>query len=417
MTPTHSASKTWLWSLILLALAVLFHMYFIVSAWKQPVILFGDAYYYDHSATVLNALHLYSYWSWGPAAQVTPGYPLFLSLIYRFASLFSQSHQVAMHTAQTVQHLLSVVTVMLVYRLMRFCLPRWASFIGALLWLVYPPVIYANNQLLTENLYIPCLLAFTFAFLTAIRDKTLWHFGVAGFWLAVTTLVRPSVMPLAVAPLLLLFDRAVRTQWRHWLSEFASYVGVFVLFMLPWWIRNAVVMHQLILTDLDSANPLLYGSDPNFEKDVSLSSGLSLEQQKALAIHRIEAGFHTHPLMYLKWYTLDKIGLLFDTPWYNSTLAKHAGLLTRATFAYAHLHILWVVVGAIGLLMSAWFPYLRWIAALALFLIVVQLPFIPINRYAYPTMPFFFLGVGVVLYGLQQLWLRRAGATPTSQGD
>ncbi|GMA55986.1 hypothetical protein GCM10025858_04890 [Alicyclobacillus sacchari] len=121
-----------------MVLAVLFHLYFIVSAWRQPVMLYGDAYYYDHSATVLNALHLYSYWSWGPAAQVTPGYPLFLALIYRFASLFSQSHQVGMHMAQTVQHLLSVVTVILVYRLMRFRLPRWASFIGGLLWLLYP---------------------------------------------------------------------------------------------------------------------------------------------------------------------------------------------------------------------------------------------------------------------------------------
>jgi len=58
----------------------------------------------------------------------------------------------------------------------------------------------------------------------------------------------------------------------------------------------------------------------------------------------------------------------------------------------------WVILGAIGLLLGAWRPMLRWISALALFLIVAQLPFIPINRYMFPTMPLMFIGVAALTY-------------------
>ncbi|SIS65013.1 glycosyltransferase family 39 protein [Alicyclobacillus vulcanalis] len=401
--------RTWLgW---LTAIALIYHAYFVVKAWRQPVLLYGDAYYYDHSARVLNALHLYAYWSWGPAAQVTPGYPVFLALVYRLAAVFTPSHETAMHLAQACQHLLAVASTVLVYLIARFRLPRYASFVAAFLWTVYPPVIYANDQLLTENLYIPFLLAFVWSFLVLVRDRSTGSFVVSGLLLGVTTLIRPSVAPLLAAPALFFLQRETRRAWKTTAARYAAYVATFCLAMLPWWIRNLVAFHQWITTDLDAANPLLFGSDPTFYKDTSISNGLSYAQQKALAIHRIEEGFRTHPLGYLKWYTLDKLGWLFGTPWYNSTLPPHAGLLTRMTFAYAHLHLVWVLVGALGLAFGFGMRYIRWLSWLTVFLIAVQLPFIPINRYAYPTMPFLMIGVGTVVY-LATAWVRTRRGTP-----
>ncbi len=399
------------WIGVLAAIALVYHVYFIVKAWGQPVLLYGDAYYYDHSAQELNALHLYAYWSWGPAAQVTPGYPVFLALVYRVSHLFTPSHEAAMHLAQACQHLLAVASSVLIYVIARFRLPRYASFLAALLWTVYPPVVYANDQLLTENLYIPFLLAFVWSFLVLVRDRSRASFATAGLLLAVTTLIRPSVAPLLAAPACLFLQRDTRRAWKKTLTNYGVYVAVFVVAMIPWWVRNLVALHQWITTDLDAANPLLFGSDPTFYKDTSLSNGLTYAQQKALAIHRIEEGFRTHPLGYLKWYTLDKLGWLFGTPWYTSALPPHAGALTRVTFAYAHLHLLWVVVGAIGLAVGFGMRYIRWLSWLTAFLIAVQLPFIPINRYAYPMMPFLFVGVGAVIY-LVAAWTRLRKGSP-----
>jgi 4-amino-4-deoxy-L-arabinose transferase-like glycosyltransferase len=388
----------WRVSIGLLLFAVLFHLYFSVSFWRTNIQLYGDAVHYDHAAVWLLLKHIYSYWSWGPSAMITPGYPLFLDFAYWLTHFKSHNHQVEMHVAVTFQHLLAAGTVFLIYRIARFFLPRWASLIAALLWLFYPPSNWAADQLLTETVYVFFLILFVWTFLFALERKQIWRFALAGVALALATLVRPTVFPLVVAPLLFLLQRqnwpAVRTHLIHWLT----YLGAFVVCMLPWWIRNGVVLHRLILTDDDMANPLLFGSDPNFAHDTSLDSGLDRQQQEHLAVHRIIEGFSHHPFQYAKWYTVDKLRLLFGSPWYLDKLSKHATFPQKLTFVFAHFHLAWVILGAIGLLLGAWRPMLRWISALALFLIVAQLPFIPINRYMFPTMPLMFIGVAALTY-------------------
>lgn len=385
--------REWQTSIALVAIALVFHLYFILRSWKTPVQLFGDAVHYDHAAVYLLLEHVYSYWSYGPAAQVTPGYPLFLAFAYALTHLTSHNHQVEMHVAQTLQHLLAVGTVFVLYRIMRYVLPRWASVTGTLLWMIYPTVNWAADQLLTETLYIATLLTFTWTFLIALRRSTFWYYVLAGLMLGLTTLVRPTILPLIFAPLILLLSREYRTQIASLLVNWVGYVGVFVLVMLPWWIRNLVTMHQFILTDQDMGNPLLFGSDPNFQVDTNLASGLTSTQQEQLAIHRIVQGFSHEPFFYLKWYTIDKLGLLFGTPWFTSHLSANAGPLTTVTYYFAQFHLVWVILGAIGLVIGIWKPYLRWLTALTLFMIVVQLPFIPINRYVFPVMPYLFVGV------------------------
>ncbi|GEO26920.1 hypothetical protein AAC03nite_27050 [Alicyclobacillus acidoterrestris] len=385
--------RAWLTDVILVAVALVFQLYFISRAWKIHVNLFGDAVYYDHSATLLLLKHVYSYWSYGPAAQVTPGYPFFLAFAYALTHLTSFHHQIEMHVVQSFQHLLIVGQVYLLYRIMRYILPNWASVVGAVLWMIYPPVNWAADQLLTETLYVTTLLAFTWTFLIALRKMTFWYYVLAGATLGITTLVRPTVLPLVFAPLLLLFSREYRVKIVQFLRNWAGYLGTFILCMLPWWIRNVVTMHQFILTDTDMGNPLLFGSDPNFEQDTHLADGLSPTQQEQLAIHRIIQGFTHEPFIYLKWYTVDKLGLLFGTPWFSAHPGVHADMLTKVTYYFAQAHLVWVIAGVIGLILGIWKPYLRWLSALVLFLIVVQLPFIPINRYVYPVMPYLFVGV------------------------
>lgn len=382
--------REWIVSGLLLVFALAFHAYFAIELWHWPIHLYGDSVHYDHAAVVLLLKHIYTYWSWGPAAQVTPGYPLFLEFCYWFTLVSTHNHQVQMHIATTFQHLLAAVTVLFLYRIMRKGLPRYASVAASLLWLVYPPATSAANQILTETLYVFFLVCFAWTFLCAIQKPSIARYILAGFILGLTTLVRPSVMPLAAAVLVVFFSGVNRQQIKRHVWHVCAYIGMFVLTMLPWWIRNVVSLHRFILTDEDLANPLLYGSDPNFAQDPGLASGLTGAQQKALALHRIAVGFEHHPLLYLKWYTIDKIGLLFGTPWFTSVKE-----VPKWIDVYANTHLVWVISGALGLLIIALRrDALWWISALVAFLVVVQLPFIPIDRYAFPIMPFLFVGVG-----------------------
>lgn len=406
--------REWSASIGILVLALLFQLYFIKQLWGLHINLYGDSIHYDHAAVVLLLMHVYTYWSWGPSAQVTPGYPLFLEFSYWLTLIKTHNHQVQMHVAATFQHLMVAVSVFGLYRVARYVLPIWASLVAAILWMIYPPATWAADQLLTESLYTLLLVLFAWSFLFALKKGRLWRYILAGFVLGLTTLVRPSVMPLVAAPLLLLLQRQDWRAIRSHLLHFAGYLAMFIICMLPWWIRNVRVMHHFILTDEDVGNPLLFGSDPNFAHDPNLGSGLSASGQKALAIHRIIEGFTHHPFAYLKWYTIDKLHLLFGAPWYLDSVGKHASAVNKLTFYYAQTHLVWVILGAVGLLLGFWRPYMRFVSGLALFLIVVQLPFIPMNRYVFPVMPLFFVGVMFLVFVVVK-WIQQNRQTVTNQ--
>jgi len=368
------------------------------------IALYGDMVHYDHSALTLIAKHTFSYWGNEATAQVTPGYPLFLAICYEVARLATHSHQGALRIAALVQAVLSALSVGLLYQIARNVLKPSFAAIAALLLALYPPAEWAVGLMLTETLFVFLFLLYVDLFFRARRTNRISVWLLCGLSLGLATLVRPSVFPLLLAPLLL-FTARIRTASdparvialaprRLWM--FLTYVLGFVIPMIPWWIRNAVTLHRLLLTSDDMGNPLLYGSDPNFAHDLSLSAGLTADQQKTLAIHRIEFGFSHHPFANLEWYTVGKLKDLFGTPWYLGHTGT-AGTLAMLFSFWLHFHLVWVLLGAVGLIWGAFHRDMRWITALAAYCTLVQLPFIPINRYAFPVMPFLFIGVAFLL--------------------
>lgn len=390
--------------LALLAFAILLRLVPIFALPSIP--LYGDMVHYDHSATMLITHHVYTYWASVPNAQVTPGYPFFLAAVYMIAGLASHSHYVEMHLALIVQAILSGLTVGVLYKIVRTMMSHGWAFVAAFLWAVYPPSVWASQLLLTETLFVFFLYLFVWSFIWAMRRKTSVSWLVAGLLLGLTGLVRPTVFPLLAAPVAValwqarkktkadstptfvhFFQRAYASlRWQ----SFTAYVIGFVALLLPWWIRNFVVFHKIILTDTDAGNPLLYGTDPNYAHDPSLAA--PGQNETTLALERIREQFTHQPLAALKWYTLGKLHDLFTAPWYPSISNATPTWLA----AWIHLHIVWVIAGGLGLILSLTIPGLRLLAALALFLIVAQLPFIPVNRYAFPIMPLFMIGVAVI---------------------
>lgn len=376
---------------VLLLVALTLRCYPLIPLSTIP--LSGDMVHYNHAALLLVERHVLTYWSDAPSAQVTPGYPLFLALCYWLAhTLPSATLETDLHVATFAQAALSAITVWLVYRISRCLMPVWASYLVAVLWLIYPPAEGSVKLILTETLYLCALLFFTWCFLRALERPTWLRWSVAGLTLAITVLVRPVPFPFVCAPLFLLLAKTRRGErLRTSLIGYGAYVLTFGIAMLPWWIRNVLTFHRLILTSDDDANPLLYGAVPNFGSQPNLSKGLSPAQQYSLAIHLIRYGFAHEPLRYLKWYTIDKLNLLFSTPWYISTTTHDP------VAELAHLQLVWVILGGVGTIAMIKHPQGRWLTGFALSLTVLQLPFIPINRYVFPVMPFLFIGIGYLL--------------------
>ncbi|MDP9728251.1 glycosyltransferase family 39 protein [Alicyclobacillus tolerans] len=362
----------------------------------KSIPIYGDMVHYNHSALFLLLHHVYTYWGSGPAAQITPGYPLFLAAMYAVGRLFSPNVHVWIHMALMGQAVLSAWSVYLLYRLSLRLIPAWGAVLAALLFLTYPTAIWSPLTLLTETLYVFTLLLFVTAFFRALEKPLLRRFFLAGLLLGLCTLVRPTVFPLIIAPVLLFLQSAYRRQMGRSLRNWAIYVIGFILPMFPWWIRNEVVFHKLILTDEDAGNPLLYGTTRRFLNDPALGRGLSPKQQEHLALVRIGQQFAHHPWQSLQWYTVDKLQLLFSTPWY---LGQPSHTFTGHLLNFwLHAHLVWVILGSIGLILGLQKLMGRWLTALVFYFVLVQLPFIPINRYVYPVMPFFFIGVAYFLY-------------------
>lgn len=408
-----SQMQTWRWAnpeRVAVGILVLFAILLrLVPVLKMHYFyLYGDMVHYDHSAVMLITHHVYTYWASAPNAQVTPGYPIFLMLAYKLGWLTAHSHFRELHAALAIQAVLSGVTVWFVYRIARLAIPWGWAFFAAFLWATYPPSVWASQLILTETLYVFLLYLYVWSFLSAVRKPSTGTWLLSGLLLGLTGLVRPTVFPLLVAPVVLALWRAwvqktktspvpatsnfVRRFWQalNW-RGFASYVLGFVVLLMPWWIRNYHVFHHLILTDTDAGNPLLFGTDPSF---IYHAPAGTAPNETTLALQKIHAELTHQPLAALKWYTVSKLAKLFTTPWY--------GAISKATphwlLLWLHLHIVWVLLGAVGLIVGFARPRFRLLSILALFLILVQLPFIPISRYVFPILPLFMMGVAMALH-------------------
>lgn len=409
-------NKERLTSFSILILAVIWSVF---AGLKTPMTqLYGDMTHYDHIAIAILGHHVYSYWGFDPDAQITPGYPLFLSLCYLIANLFYPNHPFQLGITVAFQSILSGVSVYLVYQLSRQCTGCLLSAFAALAYSLYPPSVFAPTMILTETLYTFLLLLFLYTFFIAIQKQTMTRWLICGLTIGLCCTVRPSVFPFLVAPMVYvtyqwLNRRKRRTsRIKSTILHYTAYAAGFIFPLVPWWIRNIRAFHQLILTDMDASNPLLFGTDPTFQADSMLGSGLDSKGQMILALHRIFYYFSNEFWTYLWWYTGEKLGLLFSTPWFHLVApGDYSGWIAFVLFCL-HLHFPFVILGGIGLTLGINHPTMRYVSWFTFSLILLLLPFIPLPRYAFPTMPFFFIGTAYLVHWIYaQLFEIRARST------
>ncbi len=327
-------------------------------------------YNYEHPAAFTNE----------PNAFVTPGYPLFLALVYLVAGLVSPGAS-PLPVVRVVQALLSLGVVWFVFRLGHRVGGRAGGLFAAGCAAVYPPFIWANRRILTEPIFTLFLTGYVYLVQLILeqapeRSSWRWH-GAAGLVLGLTVLIRPAVAPLLVVPYLIYFLNSRRFPARFFLAALCS----FILVMLPWGIRNYVNFHAFIPFATQTGNPFLRGTDPYDPYDhhgPSIIENVPPEKQFQVGLQRILHGLKTEPRLWIAWFTVGKLSWLWLRPW--------GGLPYLGGLANV-LHRLLLFGGLSGII-AAWFcPRLRWPAAVVVVMTVLQLAFIPLNRYMFPLTP------------------------------
>jgi hypothetical protein len=221
-----------------------------------------------------------------------------------------------------------------------------------------------------------------------IQENRLSDHIWAGVFLALSVLIRPNSLVVAVTPYLFLWARERRLFLRHWLGGIAA----FALAMSPWWLRNALAFHEFVfIARGEAGNPFLGGTDPYGK--VPINWKIPAEQQFAEGVRRIREGVSTDPFLWLRWFTFGKLSAMFKNSIYWWPYPQ-----TIPNWYAETLRVLHYAVTYIGFSVGFLFAYFRWPLAyvtsnLILFL-GVHLLFIPEPRYTIGMMPLLMLIAG-----------------------
>lgn len=325
-----------------------------------------------------------------PNAYVTPRYPLLL------AGAYAVVHDPYLQV--TVVRFLQVIVGGVLSPLLAFLLLRRlfrrnaAAMITALFTAIYPTYILSSVYILTEVFSLAAMLLYLYLQIVSLQIRSRGIGVLAGIAFAGNVLIRPTMLPLFALPFLFCFFLWKRIERTNLVKLFAFSIFGFVLLMLPWWVRNMISLHRFILLSSGSGDPFLAGTYPYmtglFQDYLASKPRLS---ESAYAWKRIFDGFVHHPLTYLKWYTVGKIGYLFETPWiYWNINPSYYGYLVYSSHFF--LHYFFIRFGVIGTFAGfmrkspVMYTAIYGFAFLGLLLL-----FIPERRYAYHIL--FFLMV------------------------
>lgn len=385
----------------------------------------GDALGYRLMAHQLVDRGVYGYALGRPSgaanAYVPPGYPLVLAAAYLVGGDGGDVPLV-----RGVQAAVGAVTPLLAYALLRrLGQPHAVGLAAALLVAVYPPYVGSPVSLLTETLALATLLGSLVLTLAALERRSPGLAVLAGGAVAVHGLIRPLLLPLAALPFLAAllpgFRRArgpapLTGHTPRGLVRLGLWTVVgAVLVMAPWWARNVITLHQLVLVGTGAGDPFLAGTYPGGKGlflDYHRPETRSLSELR-FGIHRLVWGLRHHPLPYLRWYTVGKIVVQWGEPWLPTKR-----LAAQEVFVWAHR--LLVLMGGLGLLLgSVRDRGLRFLALFTLAGLGLLLVFLPEPRYAYELVVFLLSGCAWLAVGggaeVRALWAARVGAGGPAQ--
>lgn len=188
-----------------------------------------------------------------PTSIRPPLYPAFVAAVYAAAGVDN------FQAVRLVQAVLSLGTVVLVYRLGRLAVSPVAGLWAAGLACFYPSLLGYNNLILTEVLFIFWQTAGVLAVVAALSRDNLAALAAAGVLLGLGALTRSILWPFA--PVLCLFLLAA---WRGSVVRrglaVLAFAVPFAAVLAPWAARNTHLQRTLVPVDCMGGRNLMMGN-------------------------------------------------------------------------------------------------------------------------------------------------------------
>ena len=189
----------------------------------------------------------------------SPGAP------FLYAAAFYATGGAREGTARIVEALLGIATILVVFalgwRLGGRDLGRWVGLFAAFAVAVYPPFIHTTGELMSEPPAMLTLPAAILAFLWASEREGTWPWLVPGFLFGLTAMFRPEYLLVAAVFVAFAGIREWRRRgWRLGLAGAAVLLVALVLPILPWTIRNVVVLDRVVPISTGGGKALYVGT-------------------------------------------------------------------------------------------------------------------------------------------------------------
>ncbi|HEX4305402.1 MAG TPA: glycosyltransferase family 39 protein [Solirubrobacterales bacterium] len=192
----------------------------------------------------------------------SPGAPLL------YAAGFYATAGAREGTARIVELLLGLATIVVAYLLGRRIACRPAGLLAAFAVAVYPPFIHSVGALYSEPPAMFTLPAAVLAFLWAsdgladpTRDGSWARWLLPGLLFGLTAMFRPEYLLVGVAFAALALLRIGRARgWKPGLAGAALLVAALLLPIVPWAIRNQVVLHRTVPISTGGGKALYVGT-------------------------------------------------------------------------------------------------------------------------------------------------------------
>jgi hypothetical protein len=249
----------------LIALAAILLLGFGLRAYRvvEPLPTPGD----DAHAYYALSKALYTEGSFGgptfhDPSDWSPGAPLL------YATSFYATGGAREGTARIVELLLGLGTIIIAYLLGRRISCRSAGLLAAFGVAVYPPFIHSVGALYSEPPAMLTLPAAVLAFLWAAdglgespRGRAWARWLVPGLLFGLTAMFRPEYLLVGIAFALLALIRVWRArEWQLGLAATALLLAALLLPIVPWAIRNQVVLHRTVPISTGGGKALYVGT-------------------------------------------------------------------------------------------------------------------------------------------------------------
>src|SRR5450432_524609 len=187
-----------------------------------------------------------------PDIDRTPGYPVFLSILYIVAGNRDSAALIV-----GVQLGISLVSIYLLTLIGRLLFDRNIAAMAGLIYALAPAAIAFTGFVMTETLFAALLLLGIYATLKVRGSAAPWSYAIlAGLAFGLSVLVRPIGLYFVPLPMLALVMH-YGWQRRALLLAFTMLMS-FAVTLAPWFYRNYLDFHSLIFSSLANSNLLIY---------------------------------------------------------------------------------------------------------------------------------------------------------------